>query len=424
MGLKKLTRRQFEAGMVMAGLSALVPGSMQAAEDDGYSTLRMHASERGLLYGCAVRPELLDLEFGHSTLNAYTRLVATQTGILVAENAMKWRGLRPTATSFDFTQADRLMRFASENGQQVRGHNLCWHLALPDWFAQTATKDNAAELLKTHILTVAGRYRGQLASWDVVNEAIDPNDGRPDGLRKSPWLELLGPGYIELAFRTAAQADPTAKLVYNDYGIELDTREQVEKRGQVMLLIRRMKARGIPIHAVGIQGHLDASGARPGAGLVSFVRELATLGLDVYLTELDVNTHTLEGGAEVQDAAVAESYRQFLGLLLNEPNVKQVLTWGITSAYTWLNETDLAWAHRPDGMRQRPLPFDDQLQPTAAFEALRTSFDAAHAGVRAAQMPRESVKTGIPDPDPATLYQPFAVPGSPGSEPLSGKQKP
>jgi endo-1,4-beta-xylanase len=211
----------------------------------------------------------------------------------------------------------------------------------------------------------------------VVNEAVFAKDGRADGLRKSPWLELLGPGYLEMAFLAAAKADPQAKLAYNDYDIELDTPEQTEKRGLVLLMLRRLKARGIPIHAMGIQSHLQANGPQPGAGLVSFIREVAKLGLEVYITELDVNSHTLPGGPELQDAAVAAVYQNYLNLVLPEPSVKALLMWGITDAHTWLNQSKQPWALRADGARQRPLPFDDQYAPTPAFFATRNAIDSS-----------------------------------------------
>jgi endo-1,4-beta-xylanase len=377
----------------------------------GAESLRAHAQARGLLYGAAVATDLLDVDgaaAGKST-DPYTQLVLEQANIVVAENAMKWGPLRPSPTTFEFTQADRLMRFAQVAQQKVRGHNLCWHEALPAWFATTATKENAQQLLVNHIQTVAGRYKGQIHSWDVVNEAVQPKDGRPDGLRKSPWLDLVGPGYVELAFQTAAAADPTAKLTYNEYDIELDTPEQSEKRAQVLLLVRRLKARGVPIHAVGIQSHLQADGPRAGAGLRTFIRELKKLDLDVYVTELDVNSRGVEGGAPVQDEAVASVYEQYLGLVLPEPNVAAVLTWGITDKYTWMNTSTAEWVVRKDGARQRPLPFDDDLQPTPAFEALRSTMDTSRVMVQpvVSKMPGEM--------DPAGLYKPFMVPGSPGT---------
>ena len=418
-GTLRWTRRQFGKSWLAAGAAAAMPQWLRAAQTEGNTrlalngpdSLRAHAEIRGLLYGAAVNPALLDVDgvAAGTTADGYTQLVQGQTNILVAENQMKWAGLRPTPETFDFALADRLMRFAALSGDRVRGHNLCWHEALPAWFKTTATKDNARKLLVEHIQTVAGRYRGQIHSWDVVNEAVNPKDGRADGLRNSPWLELVGPDYIELAFQTAGTADPAAMLTYNEYDIELDTPEQVEKRGQVMLLLRRMKARGIPIHAVGVQSHLKADGPQPGAGLVAFIRQAAKLGLEVFVTEMDVNTRAIEGSPEAQDAAVARVYRDYLGMVLAEPNVPIALTWGITSAHSWLNESKQPWAKRADGVRQRPLPFDDDLRPTPAFKAIRDAIDAARP---------QAVQPGMaPTVDPGSLYKPFPVEGSPTSQP-------
>lgn len=415
------TRRQLGRFALTAGAVAAVPYWARAAQVDaslrqgvsGPDSLRAHATARGLLYGAAVNPALLDVDgvAAANTTDAYTQLVRGQTNILVAENTMKWAALRPTAQSFDFAQADRLMRFAALTGDRVRGHNLCWHEALPAWFAATANKDNARKLLVEHIQTVTARYRGQVHSWDVVNEAVNPKDGRADGLRNSPWLELVGPDYIEVAFQTASAADPGAKLTYNEYDIELDTPEQTEKRGQVMVLLRRLKARGIPIQAVGVQSHLKADGSQPGAGLVEFVRQAGKMGLEVFVTEMDVNTRGVEGGPEAQDAAVVQVYRNYLGMMLAEPNVSVALTWGITSAHSWLNESKQPWAKRPDGTRQRPLPFDDDLKPTPAFAAIREAIDTSRS---------PAVPPGAaPAVDPSSLYKPFPVQGSPGSEPAT-----
>jgi endo-1,4-beta-xylanase len=430
------TRRQFGRAALAVGAAASLPAWLAAGKRrlpalpatpkvTGQDSLRAHAAVRGLLFGAAVNPALLDVEgiaAGTGTTDGYTLMFATQAGILVAENAMKWAGLRPSPETFDFSQADRMMRFADLVGQRARGHNLCWHEALPAWFKATATPENARQLLTQHIEGVCQHFRGRLQSWDVVNEAVAPADGRPDGLRQSPWLELIGPDYIELAFQTAAQSDPLAKLVYNDYGIELDTPEQIVKRGQVLLLLRRMKARGIPIHAVGVQSHLQASGPQPGEGLRNFIRDAASLGLEVYVTEMDVNTRGVEGGPEAQDAAVAAVYRDYLGMVLAEPNVPLALTWGLSSANSWLNKSNQPWAKRPDGARQRPLPFDDDLEPAPAFFALRTAIDAAHVSL---QPPEEAVPApgadpaGNPAADPGSLYKPFAVPGSPTQTPAN-----
>lgn len=389
------TRRDWIKASVVAGASAAIPRWARALDTTsvqgnvtGSDSLRAHAQARGLLFGCAVNPALLDMDgmAAGTATDPYTVLVASQASIVVAENAMKWGPLRPTPATYNFTQADRLMHFAALAGQRVRGHNLCWHQQLPSWFKTTATRDNASTMFTDHIQTVAGRYKGRIHSWDVVNEAVEPTDGRADGLRNSPWLELIGPEYIELAFKTAAAADPDAKLTYNDYGIELDTEDQSLKRGHVLMLVRRLKARNIPLHAVGLQSHLSATGAQPGAGLQKFIRELKQMGLDVYITEMDVNTRGLDGGPEAQDEAVAQVYRNYLGMVLAEPNVPAALTWGITDKQTWLNNTHSEWAQRKDGTRQRPLPFDDDFHPTAAFSALRAAIDAARPLTQAAPL--------------------------------------
>lgn len=361
------TRREFlkVASLALAGA---LPGAGSIAraeattEVSGARSLRAHAEARGLLVGCAVVPGRLANE------PDYAGTVAAQSGILVAENVMKWKALRPAPDKFDFRGADAILAFASAHEQKVRGHNLCWHEALPDWFEDTVTKENARQILTDHIRTVAGHYAGKLHSWDVVNEAIDTKSGLPDGMRKSPWLALVGPDYIEVAFRTARETDPKALLTYNDYGIESDTHDQIEKRGQVLALVRRMKASGVPIDAVGVQSHLTAGDPAPGAGLREFVREVRQMNLQVFVTEMDVNERKLQGSMAERDAAVAAVYKNYVAMMAAEPNVRAVLTWGITDRYTWLDGAKYA---RPDGYPQRCLPFDADYQPTPAFFALR-----------------------------------------------------
>jgi endo-1,4-beta-xylanase len=234
--------------------------------------------------------------------------------------------------------------------------------------------------------------------------------GRPDGLRDSPWLELIGPGYLELAFRAARQADPSALLTYNDYGIELDTPKQVEKRNQVLALVKELHSNGGLIDAVGVQSHLHAGDDVKGTGLRDFVRELGKMNLQVFVTELDVNeqnyklatpnfltgtqsnptpnssespapdsqSNTVKASVDRflfgdRDAEVARIYREYLTMMLAEPNVRAVLTWGITDRSTWLNGAKYA---RADGQPQRPLPLDPDYAPTPVFFAERDALDS------------------------------------------------
>ena len=343
-------------------------------ETSGLGSLRAHAEARGLLIGCAVNMGLLEQQ------PSYGRVIAEQFNLVVGENCMKWAALRPTATTFDFQQADALLVFAEAHKLKVRGHNLCWHENLPEWFATTVTKENARTILTDHIHTVAGRYKGRIHSWDVVNEAISIKDGRADGMRVSPWLELIGPDYVEIAFRAAREADPNAILTYNDYGIEYDTPEELAKRAAVMSLLDRLQAAGAPIQAVGIQSHLRTSDiAKLGDGIQDFIKKLKKRKLDTFVTELDVNDDGLsEEDVPQQDRDVATVYRHYLEETLKEKSVQAVLLWGLADQQSWLE----AAKERPKhpNRAERPLLLsvsDGVYSPKPAFYATRMAIDGA-----------------------------------------------
>lgn len=335
-----------------------IPGS--ASVPAGLPTLREAAERRGLLVGTAVAAEPL------RSNPAYAALVKEQANIVVAENAMKFGPMRPAPDQFFFDDADALFAFASANGMKVRGHNFVWHRQLPPWFASYATKANAASILTGHIETVGSRYAGRVHSWDVVNEAIQLEDKQPAGMRNSPWYQLLGPEYIDIAFRTARKVDPKALLCYNDYGIESEAPDQAAKRAAVLALVRGMRERNVPIDAVGVQSHISAGGNHVyGAGLQHFMEEVQGMGLKLLLTEMDVNDRALPADIPARDRAVAATYGSYLKATLANPAVVAVLTWGITDKYTWLNGEDSRADHQPE----RALPFDADLRPTMAYVA-------------------------------------------------------
>jgi endo-1,4-beta-xylanase len=353
------------------GLAQTAANGGQAITGGG--SLKAHAAARGLLTGCAVNANLFREDEG------FRKLLAEQYNIVVPENCLKWNMLRPTAETYNFADADSLVAFAEAHGIKVRGHNFVWHEALPGWFAATVNKDNAQKFLVDHIHTVGGRYKGKMHSWDVVNEAIWIPDGRPDGLRSSsPWFQMLGPGYIDLAFRTAREADPTALLTYNDYSIEFDSNDEGKKRAAVLALLRRMKANKVPLDALGIQSHLHAINKD---GFSRGVRDLIdgakALGLQVFITELDVNDDAVSAADVAErDKIVAEVYRSYLGTALDGPEVKAVLTWGASDKNTWLNNGTKFRKQHPERL-QRPLPFDPDYAPAPAFFAMRDTFDKA-----------------------------------------------
>ncbi len=376
-----ITRRDLlkQAAGLAAGAAApalLTPYAAAEPADEiaGPGSLKAHASARGLLTGCAVNAGL----FGSDP--TFRELIAQQYSIVVPENCMKFGWVQPEPGSYNFADADALVAFAEAHGIKVRGHNFVWHEALPKWFATTVNKGNARRFLVDHINTVAGRYRGKIHSWDVVNEAVWIKDGRPDGLRSSsPWFQMLGPEYLDLAYRTAREADPDALLTYNDYGIEYDTNEEQKKRDAVLGLLRRFKANGTPIDALGIQSHIHAGGSETfGKGLRRLIDEAGAMGLQVFITEMDVKDDGVASDdIAVRDKAVAEVYGSYLDTVLRGSEVKAVLTWGVTDKNTWLNGAKFRSKH--PAREQRPLPFDADYRPTPAFFAMRKSFDKAKA---------------------------------------------
>jgi len=286
-----------------------------------------------------------------------TAFLAEQCSIVVAENEMKWKRIHPERDRYDFTEGDELMDFAAKNSLLVRGHNLCWHAAQPDWLAAVAARDDAARLLEEHIRTVAGHYAGRIHSWDVVNEAIEPEDRRSDGMRKSSWLELLGMDYIAIAFRAAAEADPRALLTYNDYGLEGDQMANEQRRAVALALLRWMRDNQIPIHALGLQSHLTAGfGPWPDwHGLHEFLKQIAKLDMQVFVTELDIDDTNFPASGAKREKEVAKLCQQYLENVLRHPQVKAVLTWGLVS-------------HGSE--RHRALPLDEELRPTPFLTAM------------------------------------------------------
>jgi endo-1,4-beta-xylanase len=239
-----------------------------------------------------------------------------------------------------------------------------------------ANPQNAADLLRRHIAAVAGHFAGHIHSWDVVNEAVSIEDDRPDGLRDSPWLRLLGPEYIAIAFEAAREADPAALLTYNDYDLEQDSPAHERKRQAVLQLLTSLRDRKVPLQALGIQSHLEAhAGPYEWAGLHRFLEQVERLDLQVFVTELDVDDRALPADIRERDRRVGELYRDYLTNVLQHRAVKAVLTWGLTDRDTWLN----SFKPRKDGLPQRPLPFDADLKPTPAFFAMRDAIAATSA---------------------------------------------
>ncbi|MEB0107086.1 endo-1,4-beta-xylanase [Pseudomonas sp. MH9.3] len=348
--MKPFNRRRFLTTTLQAMVLAPLLRVRPALADDTFRPLRAVAAQHGLSFGFAVDPALLD------TNPSYRDVVARQAGIVVPENALKWAQVHPAPDRYTFAPVDLILAFAQANHQRMRGHTLCWHRALPDWVTRTVTPANAKEVLTQHIAAVVGRYRGRIASWDVVNEAIQVDDGQAGGLRDAFWYRMLGPDYIDLAYEAAHRADPDAALCYNEYGLESDSPAGTRKRAAVLALLRTLKQRGVPVHALGIQSHLRAADPHGfGPGLAAFLRQVHDLGLSIYITELDVDDSHVTGDANQRDAIVAGTYKRYLDLVLGTGTVSAVLTWGV---WDTAHRTGATPSMGP--LAQRPLVFGPQ----------------------------------------------------------------
>ncbi|WP_240621805.1 endo-1,4-beta-xylanase [Alteromonas alba] len=352
-----------------------------------------------LLTGCAANP-------GNSLANAYEGkfLVGTavKSGTLksplpakntpecrdfnafTAENAMKWQHIQPEPGVFSFAMADQLIRIAEHCNGKVIGHTLVWHQQTPDWvFTDDAGEEVSREVLlarmKAHIYTLVGRYKGQVAGWDVVNEALN-DDG---SLRDTPWRRIIGDDYIEYAFKYARQADPSAELYYNDYNLY-----KPQKVAGAVRLVKQLASKGIKVHAVGMQGHYSLF--YPAISDVEqSITALINAGTNVAITELDVtvlplpeNAHTgaditqsftahpvydpyVDGLPEKQQQDLAGKYESLFALFLKHAgHISRVTLWGITDGDSWRNN----WPIR--GRTDYPLLLDREGEHKAAYHAV------------------------------------------------------
>jgi endo-1,4-beta-xylanase len=331
--------------MLAGACVAALDGPPQAARPAGLEPLRELAARRGMLIGAAVKPEKLDEE-------RYAATVAREFSVVTPENAMKWARIHPGRDRFDWSPPDRLVGFAEEHGIAVHGHTLVWHNQNPDWL--TGSEFSAEEMeaiLVEHVRRVVGRYRGRIAIWDVVNEAVE-TDG---SLRETIWARALGRRYLDVAFRAAHEADPDCTLIYNHYAAEVAN----AKSDAVYELLRRMLAEGVPVHGVGFQVHVKPGEVDP-AGVLENVRRFAALGLGVYVTECDVRIEL-----PATDEKLAEQARVYRGLVeacLAEPAVRAFQTWGFTDRYSWVPRF-----FEGEGAA---LIFDEEYAPKPAYRAL------------------------------------------------------
>ncbi len=320
---------------------ALQPGAPDAVPLG--ASLRDVAGERPLV-GTAVRDEPLQDEQG------YRNVLARQFTSLTPENAMKWAVLEPERGKLDWSGADRLVAFAREHDQAVRGHTLVWYTQNPAWLEAL----RGAELRQTvreHIRTVMERYRGKVGVWDVVNEPFEDDGTR----RQSLFQRELGDGYVEDALRTARTADAGAKLYVNEIGAEAPG----PKSDAFYALAKGLLARGAPLDGVGFQAHFNEDGVPD--GFAQNLARFAALGLDVAITEADVGLELPADAAarRLQSRVFAEVVKT----CETQSRCVSLTFWGFTDRFSWIPETQ-------PGRGEATL-LDDRLRPKPAYQAVR-----------------------------------------------------
>lgn len=312
--------------------------------------LRTLAAKRGLLLGTAFSVGAFRKD------PRYREVIAREFNCLVAENEMKLDVLQRVRGQFDFGPAEVMMAFAIRHDMKVRAVPLVWHDALPEWAAKkTFPRQEALDILRDHIFTVMHHFRGRVFAWDVLNEGL--SDKGPGLREEGPWYHSIGPEYAEMVYRWAHEADPDARLFYNDFDMD----GMSEKADRCYRWVKELLARGVPIHGIGLQYHVQLDKHPAQAEVTENIRRFNDLGLAVHITELDV---WLPKDATEEDfRQQAMVYRGVFEAALSAPKCPAILFWGFTDRYSWVPGIS-------NGTYDHALIFDRDYRPKPAYEAI------------------------------------------------------
>jgi endo-1,4-beta-xylanase len=310
---------------------------------------------------------------------AYAHLFAREAAILSTEDDFLWYRVRPSSTSgLKFKYSDQIVAFAERHGMLMFGAHLVWDQGFGNGWKESELygmdTTTARQMLWGTVDALVKRYKGKIAIWSVANEVLNG-----DGMRKDVfWYQSLGPGYVAEAFQRVHDIDPNATLLLNDYGYETDDGFALaaDKRRATLAFFDRLQKDNVPVDGLGIQAHLNAGQFQKSfdpTAYRNFLSEVASRGLKILITEMDVLDDGLPPNPATRDRAVADIYKRYLDAALQDTDVSSLITFGLSDRYTWLQED----YPRNDGAARRPLPFDDHLKPKPAFQALSTSLKAA-----------------------------------------------
>ena len=380
----RLTRRECVAG---AGAIAAIAAAPAAAAPK-FQSLNQLAQSNGRRFGSAVMWTPPRMDAGSFTNPNYAALIERECSLLVPENQLKWQWVRRGGpSSFDFRAFDAIAGYARSRGFKLRGHTLFWTPAkwYPKWLAemefgsQPAARAAAEKLLTEHVRTVCRRYGTRIHSYDVVNEAVEPETGE---IRDTNVTRALGgEHFLDVMYHTAREAAPHAQLVYNDYmSWERSGVDQTHAAG-VLKLLEGFRKRGTPVDALGVQSHIRLLKPVPVAQLVResegpwrhFLDDVVAMGYKLLVTEFDVNDHAAPTNIAVRDRMVADYGRAYLDLMLSYPQLGDLLSWGLTDRYSWLDRFD----PRADKTLKRGTPYDADFRPKLLRGAMTDAFRSA-----------------------------------------------
>lgn len=296
----------------------------------------------------------------------YVRILTEEFDYVLADNTPNWYftdgGLRPSEREYNFKQMDEIMDFAARHNMPVEAHHYAWgeEKWLPEWLKNgNYSREQTLKLLHDHIKTVGGRYSGKIAQWTVVNEAFTRSQ-HVFGLRDW-WADHTGGNfdYIDQAFRWAREADPHSQLILNDFN-----NEDINQTSDMMYdYTKGALARGVPIDGIGMQMHIDGTHPPKMDEVIANMKRFGDLGIDVYVTEFDMNMNDVPADGGDKDQIQAKTYYEMMRACIESKVCKQFAYLGITDQETWYNHLGL-----PD---PRPLMFDKQFKPKPAYYSTR-----------------------------------------------------
>jgi endo-1,4-beta-xylanase len=328
------------------------------------------AGEKGLKFGSAFDREVL-------TDDRYRETIARTCRIGAIENSLKFDWLKPKGPSADYGAADQLVAFAAVNQIAVKGTAMIWNEWTPPWLQALPARQVAAEMDR-HVEETARRYAGRVWAWDVVNEPFFPAHRRDGGFRKGLWLDAMGPDYIARAFRRAAAADPSAHLILNEAFCEQNDAWGTAIRPRLYDFVRRLLDAHVKIDGIGFQAHLKPHLPHDYPRFAAYAAQFSALGLDVHISELDVEDSAFPNDTAVRDQMAAAQIAQFLKPVLAIPRLTSICVWHLSDRFSWY--ATVPWygdaVRRAGGDPRRPVRthfLDANFKPKPAWRALETA---------------------------------------------------